>query len=89
MFLSRNQLLYPDTLSFTDQQYIFETLGINRQGKLFTDNIRANLCSNLIGAFSKTINLNALFNFQMPFSPPYKMHLHRISFPCLLSAARD
>ena len=70
--IKHNQLDYIDTLSEEDQQYIFETVGITREGKYLTHNIRANVYSNLMFAFTKTINLNAFFDIQMPFIPPFK-----------------
>ncbi len=70
--IKHDQLEDIDTLSDEDQQYIFETIGITREGKFFADNIRANIYSNLMCAFTKTINLNAFLDIQMPIIPPYK-----------------
>lgn len=66
-----SQVPYLDTLPINIQQYLFDTIGITRAGKLFRDNIRANIYGNFICNFTKNINLNAFFDIQMPFVPPY------------------
>jgi len=63
---------YLDTLPDTIQKYLFETIGISKDGKLRRNNIRANAYANMMCAFTKNINLNAFIDIQMPFVPPYK-----------------
>jgi hypothetical protein len=69
--VKHEQVPYLDTLPSDVQKYIFNTIGITKDGKLFRNNFRANLYANFLCTFAKNINLNAFFDVQMPFVPPY------------------
>ncbi len=65
------QLPYIDTFPLATRKYVFDTLGVTKDGRLIRDNVRANIYANFICTFAKNINLNAFVDVQMPFVPPY------------------
>ena len=65
------QLTDIPSLTEDQQKYIFDTVGISKNGKLYRDNVRANIYANLMCSFAKNIGLNAFVDVQMPFVPPY------------------
>jgi hypothetical protein len=70
--IRKDQLSEIPDLPEEEQRYLFDTVGIRSNGVLFRNNIRANLYSNLMCAFTPNVNLNVFFNVQMPFVPPYR-----------------
>ena len=54
------------------QNYLFNTIGMDKQGKLYINNWRANLFANFMCRFGANVNLNAFLDIQIPFKPPYK-----------------
>jgi hypothetical protein len=70
--IPRDQLPYADTFPLPVQKYVFDTLGISSRGELYRNNVRANIYANFICSFAKNIHLNAFFNLQQPFRPPYR-----------------
>ena len=69
--IKHEQLPALDTLPQAVLNYIYDSVGINKQGRLERDNWRANLYSNFLFNFTKNINMNAFVSMQMPFDPPY------------------
>ena len=69
--IKKENLQYVDTLPEPIQRYIFDTVGINSKGELFRNNVRMNLYANMMCNFGRGINLNAFFNVQEPFVPPF------------------
>ena len=69
--IKAEQVPYMDTFPIATQRYIFDTVGVTKDGHLIRDNIRANIYANFICTFAKNINLNAFIDVQMPFVPPY------------------
>ena len=70
--IKQENVPYIDTFSTRVKSYIFDTVGITRDGQLRRDNIRANFYSNFNCTFTKNISMNAFVCVQMPFVPPYK-----------------
>lgn len=69
--VKHEQVPYLDTFPPATQDYIFNTVGIGKDGSLLRDNIRANVYANFVCTFTKNISMNAFFDVQMPFIPPY------------------
>jgi hypothetical protein len=79
--IKSEQLPYMDTFPIATQKYIFDTVGVTKDGKLYRDNLRANVYANLICRFAKNVSLNAFFDVQMPFEPPYYNIPQKSVFP--------
>ncbi len=76
-----DQLPYMDTFPIATQKYIYDTVGVTKDGRLIRDNVRANIYANFICSFAKNINLNAFVDVQMPFVPPYHDIPQKSVFP--------
>lgn len=79
--IKHEQLPTIDSLPPAVLSYIYDSVGINKQGRLERDNWRANLYSNLMFNFNKNINMNAFVSVQMPFIPPYSNLPQNSHFP--------
>ena len=64
-------LPYIDTFPDAIKHYIFDTIGVTKNGELLRDNFRTNLYANFLCTFTNNISLNAFFDVQVPFKPPY------------------
>ncbi|MFI5154158.1 MAG: hypothetical protein ACHQET_12535 [Chitinophagales bacterium] len=69
--VQRDSLYKLDSLPQNVRDYLFKTIGIDQEGRLYINNVRANLFANCMSSFGPNVNLNAFIDIQIPFVPPY------------------